>query len=186
MAADWLKIKSEYITTEISYRDLAQKHDVSFSTLQVRAKNEKWKDERIRHRDNVGAKLRQKTVDVIVQKEARIIDRKYALSEKLLDKMEKAIEELDLLMVTNKKRIRTIEYNDNTAVGKPTKETIDDTETILQMASIIDRAGLKQLASALKDIKDIQMDMPRPDEGSEQEKALTTEELKLLAKNNPL
>lgn len=36
--ADWLKIKTEYISTTISQRDLAVKHGVNQKTLERRAK----------------------------------------------------------------------------------------------------------------------------------------------------
>jgi len=156
VATDWLSIKNEYINTSISYRKLAEKYGVSFATLQVRAKKEQWKIERDKQYDKVEAKVRQKTVDVIVKNEIKQIDRKYELSERLLDKLERAIEELDLSLVTNKRKTRVIEYKDDRAIGKPTKEVIDETEEILQIAAIVDRAGVKQLASALKDIKEIQ------------------------------
>jgi len=50
---DWNAIKAEYITTDISYRKLAEKWGVSFRTLGDRAKREGWVDERNRHRNNV-------------------------------------------------------------------------------------------------------------------------------------
>lgn len=153
---DWIKIKNEYINTNISYRKLAEKYNVSFSTLQVRGKKERWKNERDKQCDKVEAKIRQKTADVIVKKEIKQIDRKYELADRLLDKLERAIEELDLSLVTNKRKVRTIEYKDDKAIGKPTKEVIDETEEILKMSGIVDRAGIKQLASALKDIRDVQ------------------------------
>lgn len=50
---NWEAIKTEYITTSISYRKLADKWGVSFRTLGDRAKREDWVDERNRHRNNV-------------------------------------------------------------------------------------------------------------------------------------
>lgn len=37
---NWIKIRNEYETSKISYRDLAQKYKVSFNTLQDIAKRE--------------------------------------------------------------------------------------------------------------------------------------------------
>ena len=39
---DWKKIKSEYIAGGTSYRRLAEKYGVSFSTLRGIAEREKW------------------------------------------------------------------------------------------------------------------------------------------------
>ncbi len=40
-------------------------------------------------------------------------------------------------------------------LGKPSKETIEENEEIQEFFSIIDRGGIKQLSSALKDVNDI-------------------------------
>ena len=53
---DWNSIKTEYITTSISYRKLADKHGVPFKTLAYRAGNEKWPKLRQRHSDNIVTK----------------------------------------------------------------------------------------------------------------------------------
>ena len=39
---DWKKIKKEYIAGGISYRKLAEKHGVSFNTLEKVARRERW------------------------------------------------------------------------------------------------------------------------------------------------
>ena len=48
-----------------------------------------------------------------------------------------------------------MEYKDNTAIGKPTKEVIDETEHINVAAGPIDRLGLSQVTNALKNIKEL-------------------------------
>ena len=42
MMTDWIAIKNDYINTDISYRKLAGKYNVSFATLRARAKKEDW------------------------------------------------------------------------------------------------------------------------------------------------
>ena len=39
---DWLKIKTEYITTDTSYRKLAEKYGVHYQTICSRSKAEGW------------------------------------------------------------------------------------------------------------------------------------------------
>lgn len=57
---NWLKIKNEYITTDIGQRPLAKKHGVPFNTLRDRANREKWHDAKTEYRNNVGTKTEQK------------------------------------------------------------------------------------------------------------------------------
>lgn len=63
MAVDWLKIKTEYINGDISYRKLAEKHSIPFPTLRDRAMNEGWKELRDKQRDKVVTRTEQKTVE---------------------------------------------------------------------------------------------------------------------------
>ena len=57
----------------------------------------------------------------------------------------------------DKKKVKTVEYKDNTAIGKPTKEIIDETERINIASGPIDRLGLSQVTGALKNLKEIYM-----------------------------
>lgn len=61
--ADWVAIKSEYINTTISTRDLAEKYEVSYSTLRKKAEKESWSKLRKEQERKVGAKVAQKTAE---------------------------------------------------------------------------------------------------------------------------
>ena len=65
MAADWLKIKSEYVSGNISYRKLAEKHGVSFNTLKDHAMEEKWKECREKQYHKTTTKTQQKAEEKI-------------------------------------------------------------------------------------------------------------------------
>ena len=56
MKPNWTKIRYEYITSSVSYRELANKYDVSFNTLSKRAKREGWSDRRKNNDDKLTAK----------------------------------------------------------------------------------------------------------------------------------
>lgn len=57
MKPNWTKIRYEYITSSISYRELANKYGVSFNTLSKRAKREGWADRRKNNDDKLTAKV---------------------------------------------------------------------------------------------------------------------------------
>lgn len=57
MAADWAKIEAEYITTETSYRRLAEKYRVDQATIARKAKKEDWVSKRQRHVNETQAKV---------------------------------------------------------------------------------------------------------------------------------
>lgn len=149
--ADWLKIKTEYITTDTSYRKLAEKYGVSKAQIYKVGGEEGWVELREQYRSKTIAK----TVEKISEKKARQAAKVGDLADKLLIKLEQAIEELDQTMVTHKVKTRDIEYGDQTAKGKPTHEVITEEEKVLAMASVVDRGGLRLIASALKDLQAI-------------------------------
>ena len=151
--ADWQAIKTEYITTQTSYRKLAQKHGVSYQAICHRSKDEGWITLREQHTNKTVSKAIDKISSKKADKMARIDD----LADKLLEKLEQAITELDLQLYKHTDKTKEIEYNNDRRPDKPTKETIHEEEKLIEVKSIVDRQGLKQIASAQKDIKEVKM-----------------------------
>ena len=147
--ADWQAIKTEYITTNTSYRKLAEKYGVSYVQIGNVGKEENWVELRKQHLDNALTKSLAADTRKRVNRAKRIRD----AADLLLDKVERAIDELDLQLVTNKTKTKTIEYNNAQRADKPTKEVIEETEQILSVSSIVDRKGLQQIAATLMNIK---------------------------------
>ena len=139
--ADWQAIKTEYITTDTSYRKLAQKYGVRYQAICLKSKDEGWIAQREQYRN----KTVTKAIDIISNKQSDKMSRIDDLADKLLVKLEKAIEELDLEIVKRKTKLE----DDGLEVTTETMEA--------KAGGIVDRQGLKQIASALKDIKEVKM-----------------------------
>ena len=151
---DWITIRSEYITDESSsYRKLAKKYGVSLTAITKRSKEEDWLGQRKQLKD----KTITKSIEKLSQKNAEKLSRVADLTDKLLDKLERAIEELDIQLYKDVVKTKVIEYNNELRPDKPTKETIHEEEKIIEVKTIVDRSGLKAIASSLRDIKEIQM-----------------------------
>ena len=91
---DWIKIKNEYINTNISYRKLAEKYNISFSTLEKTARKEHWKELREKQCDKVETKLRQKTADKIVDVEVDRIGNLLTSADTAQKKIDQALKQL--------------------------------------------------------------------------------------------
>lgn len=139
--ADWKKIKTEYITTNASYRMLAKKYGVGVQTICTRSKAEGWIALREQHRD----KTVTKTIDRISEKQADKMARIDDLADQLLEKLEQAVSELDMVIITRKKKV----VYANTETTTEQKEAVE--------GGVVDRQGLRQLTAALKDIKEVKM-----------------------------
>lgn len=149
---DWQELKTEYVTTDTSYRKLAKKYGISPTAVANRAKAESW----VELREQFLSKQFTETIDKIRNKESDRLSRIFDISDRLLEKIERAIDELDVQMVTHKTRTKVIEYNNPERPDKPTKEIIEDEEKLIEVRTIIDRLGLQKVVAALLDLKEIQ------------------------------
>jgi predicted transcriptional regulator len=152
---DWTKLKAKYLSGD--YKDLKELADIEKINYQVVKNNATgWNKEKLRCNIAKVTKITEKTIEKIAENQASRNARIFSLTDRLADKLEKAIEQLEQYIVTNKTKTKTIEY-DNKLV-KPTKEVVVEEETKEVLGGIVDRQGLKFLTAALKDIRDIQTD----------------------------
>ena len=88
---DWNAIKTEYITTNTSYRKLCAKHGVTFGQLQRRATDESWPELKSQFESKTVSEAVKAVSDDFVAKAVRVQD----VASKLLDKIELTIESID-------------------------------------------------------------------------------------------
>ena len=86
--ADWQAIKTEYITTDTSYRKLAQKYGVSTTQICNVGRDEKWVEQREQYLNNTTAK----TIEKISQQEANRAAKIHSVADKLLLKIETLVD----------------------------------------------------------------------------------------------
>ena len=85
---DWNAIKTEYITTTISYRKLCEKHDIPFNTLQQRANKEKWVQARKKHQDKIVTKSVKKAETKAIDYKSTLYSLAYKVAKQLNDMTE--------------------------------------------------------------------------------------------------
>lgn len=90
---DWNELKKEYITSRISLRALANKHNVSFSTIQKRSAADKWSSARKR----VGDRTEEKTIEKMADRGSNANVKIYARANKILDKIDGLIDGIEEL-----------------------------------------------------------------------------------------
>lgn len=144
---EWEKIKTEYITSEISYRNMAEKYGIPYGRLQMRGKEEDWKAQRAEYKEN----LLKKSIDLICDEQAHKIAKAILIGDKILEKVEQSLDEIDIVLcrtVTTKKGFEKDEEGH-------VLETSTSTEDFEKKKVAIDRQGLKQLSSILRDLREI-------------------------------
>ena len=105
--ADWKAIKTEYITTDTSYRKLAQKYGVNHTVIGQRAKKEKWVELRGQHID----KTQTKTLNTISNKQADRAAKLISVSDLVLDKVKNLLEDNEELVTDVLKDVSVILKN---------------------------------------------------------------------------
>lgn len=91
--ADWNRIKTEYITTDTSYRELSQKYGVHYTNIAKRAKKEDWQQLRQQQTNTTQTKMIQAVERRKVDRATKLLD----VSDLLLQKVRARVEALDVL-----------------------------------------------------------------------------------------
>ena len=95
--ADWQKIKTEYITTDTSYRKLAQKYGLDQATIAQRGKKEDW----VGIRKQKASETQAKIIDAVETRKVDRATRLQSVADKLLDKVEALVETGDLVLMNS-------------------------------------------------------------------------------------
>lgn len=139
--ADWQAIKTEYITTDTSYRKLAQKYDIHYKVISERGKAERWVELRSQHR----AKTITKALDIISNTQAsQVAGLMTQAAEALLAQAMTAIGQLDRPVTMHK---HTIE--------KDGEKTTTEWEELSSAPGAVNVPAVRHLATALKDISQV-------------------------------
>ena len=88
---EWSEIKKEYITTDTSYRKLADKYKLSATVVMRKGAQEGWAKERQQY----VSKTLAKSLNAISNAQASRAARIQSVADKLLGKVEKTIELID-------------------------------------------------------------------------------------------
>lgn len=86
--ADWQKIKTEYITTDTSYRKLGQKYGIHYKVISEKGKDEGWVELRSQHRD----KTLTKALDTISNQQVDRAANLVSVADQLLSKVKSLLE----------------------------------------------------------------------------------------------
>lgn len=152
MAADWQTMKTEYITTDTSYRKLGQKHGVSHITISQRGKAEGWVEEKKRFK----AKTLAKTLEKSSEREANRLARLMDTTSRAIDVAVKAFEDEDqfnryLIERREEYAAPVIEDDGETAISQ---RTWTEERTFRK----VDTKALKDLTAVLKDLTGLMRD----------------------------
>lgn len=160
---DWKQLEKEYILGNYKSVSSFLKDKGIKQNGSTKKSTKGWKEKKVLKEEQKSTKVIEKVLEKESEKEANKIIQVKDVANDLLSKIVQANNELNMHIARNKKKTKTVEYNYD--MCKPSKETINEEEEIKSYIDIIDRKGLKELTSALKDLNDI-LD-PKEDDNDE-------------------
>lgn len=148
---DWWQMKHDYIVGEESLRALAERYQVSAAAVMQRSAREHWAGERSEYKKSLSAHIKQTAEIAAIVNEMERIKRVGRAADRILERLEKGIEQVDQYYVNSKVQVQEREYEGEKLIRQVT-DTREEREV---REGIVDAASLRQFASALKDIRDI-------------------------------
>lgn len=88
---NWNAIRTDYITSNVSYRDLEAKYGVCYRQIAKKGKAEGWGSQRSQHNANVVTKI----LDDDIEQKVSSIERLESVADKILNKVEAYIDACD-------------------------------------------------------------------------------------------
>ena len=136
---DWTSIKNEYISSEISMRKLAAKHNVDLKSIATHSKQEGWVAQRNEYRDRVQAKTLQNIEDAASNFQAEVSDS----ARKLLDKVNEVLKLEEALAPRDLKSLSStlLDLRDILAVGEKDNQDNKNSFTVTWVNNPWDEEG---------------------------------------------
>lgn len=152
---NWEIIKTEYITTDISLRRLADKYEVSRTTLTRRCGLEKWVDKRSQYKSKVETKTLEKSANRESGRLAKLMD----VTSKAIDVVVNAFddkEQFNRYIVERKEKYALPDMGE--AEEENAKLISERSWSEEQIFKKTDTKALKELTAALKDLTGLMRD----------------------------
>lgn len=135
---DWEPIKAEYVTTDISQKELAEKYGVSTSALRFHIAAEQWNGLRQQHRQRIVDKTSQRCSEQAAERMAQLMGG----ADKMLDATLQALDDPD-------------QFYRYIVKVKQDGETYTEEQTFKKA----DTKAMKDMTKMLRDLTDITRDL---------------------------
>ena len=150
---DWKQLEKEYILSDYKSVSAFLKNKGIEQNGNTYKNTKGWKNKKGEKEEKKSSKTIEKVIEKEAEKEAQQIINIKSIANDLALNIIKANSQLETYIVKKKKKTKKVRYDYK--VSKPSEEETTENEEIETMDGIIDRQGLKMLASALKDLNEI-------------------------------
>lgn len=155
--ANWNKIRNEYISGNISYAKLAEKHKVSLQAIKDRGTKEKWVAQKKEQQTKIQQKTNQKTAEKIAEQNANFVANLNNAANELLEKIQIAIQQTDLYIERTKMRVPQKVQDKKT--GEVYTAWKEEENIRLSQKNSVNIDSVLKLTNAIKTMQSFQMGM---------------------------
>ena len=139
---DWDKLRTEYITSDLSLKDISDKYGVSQRLVNTKSAEQGWVDQR----KNYNAKVVEKAVNKVAAKRANQLAKELAIADNISNVLKKALEDAEQF---NRYIIDTTTRVDGTEIRTSEEKTFEK----------VDMRALKDAAAALRLVEEMKRSM---------------------------
>lgn len=139
---DWNKLKTEYVTTDISLKKLAEKYKLNPRVVGEQSRTKGWVEAKKKHQQKVAEKVASK----VATKQANALAKELDIADKISSVLQKALEDADQF---NRYVVDTTTKMDGTEIRTAEEKTFNK----------VDMKALKDAAAALKMVEEMKRSM---------------------------
>ena len=139
---DWDKIRTEYITSDLSLKDIAEKYGVQQRLVNTKSAEQGWVDQRKKY----NAKVVEKAVNKVATKRANQLAKELAIADNISNVLKKALDDAEQF---NRYIIDTTTRVDGTEIRTSEEKTFEK----------VDMRALKDAAAALRLVEEMKRSM---------------------------
>lgn len=139
---DWDKIRTEYITTDLSLKDISEKYGVQQRLVNTKSAEQGWVDQRKKY----NAKVVEKAVNKVATKRANQLAKELTIADNISNVLKKALDDAEQF---NRYIIDTTTRVDGTEIRTSEEKTFEK----------VDMRALKDAAAALRLVEEMKRSM---------------------------
>ena len=139
---DWDKLRTEYITSDLSLKDISDKYGVSQRLVNTKSAEQGWVDQRKEY----NAKVVEKAVNKVAAKRANQLAKELAIADNISNVLKKALDDAEQF---NRYIIDTTTRVDGTEIRTSEEKTFEK----------VDMRALKDAAAALRLVEEMKRSM---------------------------
>jgi quinol monooxygenase YgiN len=139
LKTNWAKVKAEYVTTNISYRKLAKKYGLTYTTVANYARYDNWVEARRAYKIETTSKIIDKCMTKEVRNEADKLQRMRDSADKLSKIIESSLNDEE-------------QFNRHIIQTKKKDGQIEEWDSEERIYKKLDTRAIKDMTSAMKDL----------------------------------